>query len=273
MTPSLKSIFVKDFRSIRGEASLPLDAPVILLYGPNGAGKTSLMSALELALTGAVASLERIDADYSQYLPHKYAESGKASIRLRTEGLKEQNEIDLEVSGRFDASPALLEQEEALFFSERCYLAQPALNRLLEVYQYQESKKTDSPLTRFVKDLLRLDHLDALIDGLHAAGDVRRFKGAAPLYWDARETIPRLQARLGTSEEELKRARADRARIRGEDSRELSQLGSQSSGGWSQYRRNHRSAQLSARYSAPRGIGEVASRNRLDVGPVAAGLF
>jgi len=59
-----------------------------------------------------------------------------------------------------------------------------------------------------VKDLLRLDHLDALIDGLHAAGDVRRFKGVAPLYWDARETIPRLQARLGSSEEELRRARA-----------------------------------------------------------------
>lgn len=208
MTPSLKSIFVKDFRSIRGEASLSLDAPVILLYGPNGAGKTSLMSALELALTGAVASLERIEPDYSQYLPHKYAESGKASIRLRTEGLKGRNEIDLEVSGRLDASPALLEQAEALFFTERCYLAQPALNRLLEVYQYQESKKTDSPLTRFVKDLLRLDHLDALIDGLHAAGDVRRFKGLAPLYWDARETIPRLQIRLATSEEELGRARA-----------------------------------------------------------------
>jgi len=136
VTPSLKSIFVKDFRSIRGEASLSLDAPVILLYGPNGAGKTSLMSALELALTGAVASLERIEPDYSQYLPHKYAESGKASIRLRTEGLKQRNEIDLEVSGRLDANPALLEQADALFFSERCYLAQPALNRLLEVYQY-----------------------------------------------------------------------------------------------------------------------------------------
>jgi len=208
MTPSLKSLFVKDFRSIRGEASLSLDAPVILVYGPNGAGKTSLMSALELALTGAVASLERIEPDYSQYLPHKYAESGKALIRLRTEGLKGLNEIDLEVSGQLDAGSALLEQAEALFFSERCYLAQPALNRLLEVYQYQESKKTDSPLTRFVKDLLRLDHLDALIDGLHAAGDVRRFKSLAPLYWDARETIPRLEARLATSGEELEGARA-----------------------------------------------------------------
>jgi exonuclease SbcC len=82
--------------------------------------------------------------------------------------------------------------------------AQPAARG----YQYQESKKTDSPLTRFVKDLLRLDHLDALIDGLHAAGNVKRLKGLAPLYWDARESIPRLQVRLETSNEELGRARA-----------------------------------------------------------------
>lgn len=208
MTPSLKSLYVKNFRSIRGEASLSLDAPVILLYGPNGSGKTSLMSALELALTGTVTSLERIEPDYAKYLPHKYAESGKSLIRLSTEGLAEQNEINVEVSGQANRSPGLLGRSDALFFSERCYLAQPTMNRLLEIYQFQESKKTDSPLTRFVKDLLRLDHLDALIDGLHPAGNVRRFKDLAPLYWDARETIPRLQSRLKLSEAELNRVRA-----------------------------------------------------------------
>lgn len=207
MTPTLKSLYVRDFRSIRGEASLSLDAPIILLYGPNGAGKTSLMSALELALTGEVASLEKIDPDYSQYLPHRYAESGKGLIRLKTEGLDTRNDLELEVSGQPIAGNGLLAETEALFFSERCYLAQPTLNRLLEIYQFQESKKSDSPLTRFVKDLLRLDHLDALIDGLHAAGDVRRFKGLAPLYWEARENIPRLDSKIDTTESELSRLR------------------------------------------------------------------
>jgi exonuclease SbcC len=115
MTASLKSLFVKDFRSIRGEASLSLDAPVILLYGPNGAGKTSLMSALELALTGSVASLERIDPEYARYLPHKYADSGKGLVRLRTAGFASRNEIELEVSGHAMVSPGLLESAEALF--------------------------------------------------------------------------------------------------------------------------------------------------------------
>lgn len=225
MTPSLKSLSVKDFRSIRGEVSLPLDAPVILLYGPNGMGKTSLMSALELALTGTVASLERIEPDYSQYLPHKFAVSGKASIRLKTEGLKKLNEISLEVTGQLDASQALLEETEALFFSERCYLAQPALNRLLEVYQYQESKKTDSPLTRFVKDLLKLDHLDALIEGLHAAGNVKRLRVLAPLYWEAREMIPQLEVKLATSGQEVERVRTVTRELETKISQSIAGLG------------------------------------------------
>jgi DNA repair protein SbcC/Rad50 len=207
MTASLKSLFVKDFRSIRGEASLSLDAPVILLYGPNGSGKTSLMSALELALTGSVASLERVDPEYARYLPHKYADSGKGLVRLKTEGFAIRNEIELEVSGQAMVSPGLLESAESLFFSERCYLAQPTLNRLLEIYQFQESKKSDSALTRFVKDLLRLDHLDALIDGLRPAGNVRRFKELAPHFWGARETIPQLESRIEANESELERVR------------------------------------------------------------------
>jgi exonuclease SbcC len=144
------------------------------------------MSALELALTGAVASLERIEPDYSQYLPHKYAESGKASIRLRTKGLKERNEIDLEVSGRLDASPALLEQEEALFFSE-------------------EDTFTTDPLCKGPAPARPSRRTNRWV----ACGRrCQTIQGCAPLYWDARETIPRLQARLGTSEEELRRARA-----------------------------------------------------------------
>jgi exonuclease SbcC len=54
--PRLKAIAIEDFRSIRGKISISLDAPVVLIHGQNGSGKTSLLSALELGLTGAVPS-------------------------------------------------------------------------------------------------------------------------------------------------------------------------------------------------------------------------
>jgi exonuclease SbcC len=44
---------------------VPLDAPVVLIHGPNGAGKTSILSAIELALTGAIPSLGRVEPDYA----------------------------------------------------------------------------------------------------------------------------------------------------------------------------------------------------------------
>lgn len=52
MTPRLKSVTVTDFRSIRGTVTVPLDSPVVLIHGQNGSGKTSLLSAIELGLTG-----------------------------------------------------------------------------------------------------------------------------------------------------------------------------------------------------------------------------
>src|SRR3546814_5029107 len=64
----LKSLYVKDFRSIDGEVNVSLDAPIVLIHGPNGSGKTSLLSAIELALTGGVPSLSRAEPDYLSFL-------------------------------------------------------------------------------------------------------------------------------------------------------------------------------------------------------------
>jgi exonuclease SbcC len=74
------------------------------------------------------------------------------------------------------------------FYGERCYLAQSTLARLLEIYQHKDARLTESPLTKFVKDLLGLDQLDALVEGLHDAGDVTSRTGA-PLFWDVRDAI------------------------------------------------------------------------------------
>ena len=69
---------------------------------------------------------------------------------------------------------------------------------VLEIYEEKDTRKSDSPLTKFVKDLLGLDHLDALIEGVHDAGDVRRLRGSLPAYWEVREIIPRLQNEIRT---------------------------------------------------------------------------
>src|SRR5262249_17723441 len=83
----LKNLLITNFRSIRGTVAVPLDAPVILLHGTNGMGKTSVLSAIELALTGQIAHLERIDKDYGKHLLNTEANEG--SIAIVTSGLDE----------------------------------------------------------------------------------------------------------------------------------------------------------------------------------------
>ncbi|RWE28914.1 MAG: hypothetical protein EOS78_31225 [Mesorhizobium sp.] len=192
----LSSITLTNFRSIKGTITVPLDAPIVLIHGANGAGKTSLLSAIELALTGQVASLQRVDPDYAAHLVHKDAKS--AELKIETSGLK-RNEASLKVTANAIEGEALLGPDLARFYAERCFLAQSSLGRLLELYQ-DSAKRSDSALTKFVKDLLGLDHLDAIIDGLHDAGDVRRLRSGVPGYGETRDTIPQVEGerdRLG----------------------------------------------------------------------------
>jgi exonuclease SbcC len=184
----LKSLYVKDFRSIDGEVNISIDAPIVLIHGPNGAGKTSLLAAIELALTGAVPSLSRADPDYLNYLPHKDRPFGEVRLEVAADdGSVRTAEIRVTTTG-VTGTP-ILSGLEASFFSERSYLAQSTLGRLLEIYQHSD-KKSDSPLTRFVKELLGLDRMEALIGGLHSAGNVARLKAPVPSYQAARDDIP-----------------------------------------------------------------------------------
>jgi len=193
MSPAqLKSITLTNFRSIRGSISVPLDAPIVLVHGQNGAGKTSLLSGIELALTGSVASLERVDPDYASHLVHKDAKS--ANVQIHTNGL-DVNEAAFTVDASGISGAAMLNTDLSRFYSERCFLAQSSLGRLLELYQ-DSPKRTDSALTRFVKDLLRLDHLDAIIDGLHDAGDVRRLRSGVPGYAETRDAVPQFEQEI-----------------------------------------------------------------------------
>ena len=201
----LKSLFVKDFRSIDGEVNVSLDAPIVLIHGPNGAGKTSLLSAIELALTGSVPALSRAEPDYLAFLPHKDRPFGE--VRLEIIDDEKPRSTDLKVTTNGISGSPILTGTDAVYFSERSYLAQSTLGRLLEIYQHTE-KKSDSPLTRFVKELLGLDRMEALINGLHSAGNITRLKGPVPRYGEIRDEIPSTEHVIS----ELRKQRTDISR-------------------------------------------------------------
>jgi DNA repair protein SbcC/Rad50 len=201
--PFLKSISLTDFRSVRGTVSIPLDASIVLIHGQNGTGKTSLLSGIELALTGRIPSLYRFDEDYLTHLVHKEAKEGRVELTIDLEDIP-QNSSQMKIQRAVLMGKPLLTAEQASFFSERCYLAQAAMSRLLELYQGKESKKGDSALTKFVKDLLGLGQLDALINGLHDAGHTTRLKNALPLYRRAVDRLPELSRQLESSRADLR---------------------------------------------------------------------
>lgn len=195
----LTSVTLTNFRSISGTITVPLDAPIVLVHGQNGAGKTSLLSGIELALTGQVLSLQRVDPGYTSHLVHKGAE--KAQVGIQVEGLPQKGATVSIQQGAIAGNP-LLGAEHARFYSERCFLAQSSLGRLLELYQ-DSARRSDSALTRFVKDLLGLDHLDAIVDGLHDAGDIRRLRNSVPGYAETRDRIPEVEGELTRLRAEL----------------------------------------------------------------------
>ncbi len=183
----LKSLSIKDFRSIDGNVDVSLDAEIVLIHGPNGSGKTSILSAIELALTGAIPSLSRAEPEYELYLPHKDRPYGEVRLEMEDDqGLVRTGQMRVTTAG-VEGTP-LLSAEEAEWFSERSYLAQSTLGRLLEIYQHSD-RKTQSPLTRFVKELLGLDRMEALISGLHSAGNIARLKAPVPAYGETRDAI------------------------------------------------------------------------------------
>ncbi|MDQ0276528.1 exonuclease SbcC [Arthrobacter silviterrae] len=174
----IRSLMVTDFRRIEGTRELPFDAPVVLIHGPNGTGKTSVLSALELALTGGIRSLERHSEGYRAHLP--FLGQSYATVRAdvaeflqpRTPG------TTLTVNGaRLEGTPAF-NAAAAKFYAERCYLDQASLGRLLDIYQAREGNE-QTALEKFVNDLLGLEKLDALRIGLSDANDFRLFKKLA----------------------------------------------------------------------------------------------
>lgn len=223
-TLPLRAIHISDFRRLAGHRTLPLDAPVVLLHGPNGAGKTSVLSALELALTGEIRSMRRHDERYTAHI----ATHSHAFATVRAEVGDElrvgEPQRNMTVGGdRIEGAPAL-SPDAAQFYSERCYLDQVSLGRLLELYQGSEGKG-ESALARFVNELLGLDQLDALRSGLSDALDVRRLRKLSDAFADAEVSAERADAQFRQVKRDLEAARAELAEARLTLLRSLADLG------------------------------------------------
>ncbi|NKL16402.1 AAA family ATPase [Rhizobium leguminosarum bv. viciae] len=107
MNPRLKSLSIQNFRSLLGSVVIPLDAQVVLVHGTNGMGKTSVMSAIELGLTGAIAHMEE-KSKYHDFLTH--IDTAGGSIQLALEGMNGRSTGAGQVTfapGAFNATPAL----------------------------------------------------------------------------------------------------------------------------------------------------------------------
>ncbi|WP_082566657.1 AAA family ATPase [Arthrobacter sp. Soil764] len=170
----MAELVVENFRSISGRCVIPLDGSITLVHGANGAGKTSLLSAIELAATGRVGFLEDQGGDARALLRNNDFQLG--SVRLSLSDHSNAPRVgSFELNGDHVVGNAALTLAEQTYFLERSFLPQTALGRLLETYT-ETGKQVDTALVRFVKSLVGLDELDALIDGLHASGDKRRSK-------------------------------------------------------------------------------------------------
>jgi exonuclease SbcC len=199
--PRLYSALIENCRSINRKIEIRLDAPVVLIQGPNGAGKSTLLSAIELALTGNIPSLARADPGYQAQLLHHGATEGRIILEVRDiENVPNSIEIKLRPNGL--TTTGKLSERSASFFSERCVLAQSLLTQLLTIYQ--ESDATiDSPLSRFVHELLGLDRLDALDLGLYPGRDIRNARKLVPSYEEVERERDSLNDRVNGTRAQL----------------------------------------------------------------------
>lgn len=186
----LKGLSVRNFRSIKGEINVPLDANVVLVHGENGSGKTSILSAVELALTGKIQSLLRADPAYSNQILFRGAANGSVSVQVEGQGRDRSFASSIDEKGVDSLS--VFDEELADFFSERAFLPQALLGQLLQIYQ-DSSSKMDSPLAKFVGDLLGLDRLDAIEGGLQALKDVRNVRKGSEKWASVEAEIDKLK--------------------------------------------------------------------------------
>lgn len=164
----IRSPTVSDFRCIEGTRVLPFDAPVVLIHGSNGTQRRALRSHLGICPYGQRA--EYGASGRPLHLAPTVPRAGvrHSSSRRRRVPTSRNARAPLTVGGTRIDGPIALTEEAAKFYTERCYLDQASLGRLLEFYQARVGRE-ESALAKFVNELLGLEKLDALRSGLSEA--------------------------------------------------------------------------------------------------------
>jgi exonuclease SbcC len=167
----LQKIQLENFRQYAGRVSVDLDGDFVLVYAPNGYGKTSLLSAIELAVTGDVQDLKKYSSDYPACLNHQPA-SGDASVRLTLSPSGRESVTAAVSVGRGGIrADASVSSEWAERFNQRSYLSQERLRWLLE------PGDKGGPLARVLQKMLGLDLAENLSEGLRAAANIGTLRG------------------------------------------------------------------------------------------------
>ena len=192
MIQRLTELTLHDFRCYRNQGPISLDADIVVIYGTNGSGKTSLFSALEYALTGSVAHLEAYHSDYPRCLQHiRASDPASVSVAFQDAGVEQRIVRSLKSSDKPIAGNNL-SSTDVQFLRERCYLSQDQLSRMFDTYADGLKREQDQPLVRFARELLSLDFLENITDGLHVALDLRRLDKANSRFRELREEHDRL---------------------------------------------------------------------------------
>jgi exonuclease SbcC len=177
------------------------------------------LSAIELALTGRVQSLERADQDYGKQLLHRSAAQGSVLVKTVLGEAEQPFKAILNGSGVESSRRSARPMPPS---SGTAFLPQSLLGQLLQIYQ-EAGQVAGSPLAQFVGKLLGLDRLDALEAGLKPLADVRNVRKTVD-GWQAAENersrIDRLLSDQRKSktllEEQITSALADLAATAGE---------------------------------------------------------
>jgi len=219
----LTRLKIENYRSIRGKHVINLDAPVVLIHGSNGSGKTSLLSAIEMGLTGDAVAMQRADEHYIEHLVHRDAQQAKIEIECRHESLQlGAGELLIEQGG-VKGEPHL-PIDARRFFKERSFLAQATLSRLLDIYQPTSNKGEDA-LTRFVRELVGLDVYDNLLSGLHHVRHKTRVRASIPSYGTAEDKLKRLKKEQEVTQQEWVTLSKEFSSLKASFSEDLNDLG------------------------------------------------
>ncbi len=197
MIERLVELQVEGFRVFNEAQTIPLDADIVLIYGPNGTGKTSLISALECAVTGSISDLERFKSDFPLCLANKKAEKCSVAVIVRDEGTLRTQRVTAEANAIAKLRSMTVERSaiavaDRRYFAERCLLSQAMLGRLFEQYQ----NDGEQALVTYLLDLLKLEPLERLSEGLFFIGHESRIKKRIGDYADLDSKLDALKRQV-----------------------------------------------------------------------------